>query len=125
MKQRTEERPDYEDVCLRQLRRFLACAESGRLALLLPEPAGLWLRLQGSHFHTSPELFLQPSGGTQFHFPSGKFILRAGRACLLPAGLPHNDYPFPAHASFQHMVILARSPREISVHLTLRLASQP
>jgi len=48
-----------------------------------PEPAGLWLRLQGSHFHTSPELFLQPSGGTQFHFPSGKFILRAGRACLL------------------------------------------
>jgi AraC-like DNA-binding protein len=118
--QKRAESPDPETYCLRQLRRFLACAETGRLALHLPKPAGLWLRIQGSHFHTSPELFLQPSGRTQFRFPSGKFLLRTGHVCLLPSGLPHEDCPCVPYAAFRHMVLVMRSPREISVHLTQR-----
>jgi AraC-like DNA-binding protein len=108
---------DHEAFCVQQIRRCLASAESGRLSIHLPKPVGLWLRLQGTHFHTSPELFFQPTGCTLFQFPSGKFLLRPGHVCLLPAGLPHGDDPFPAEAAFRHMVLMIRSPREVSVHL--------
>ena len=112
--------PDPGADCLRQLQHFLALAESGRLTLHLPRSAGLWLRLQGAHFHTSPELFLQPSGVTQFQLPSGKLFLRRQQACLLPAGLPHMDQPAASRQPFRHIVIIAQSPGEIRVHLTLR-----
>lgn len=114
---------DGEEYCLQQLRVYLARARSGRLTLHLPAPTGLWLRIPGSCFHAAPELFLQPSGGTQFRFPAGDFLLRAGQSCLLPAGLPHADGPVANPKPFRHMVVMIRSPREISVHLTLRHTS--
>ena len=110
---------DHAAYCRAQLRSFLARAERGTLVLRQPPADGLWLRQPKMHFHTFPELFLQPSGCTRFVFPSGGLLLRAGQTCLLPAGLPHRAFPAPPNARSRHMVLGVHSPREVSMHLTL------
>ena len=110
---------DPATYCRAQLRGFLARAERGTLVLRQPPADGLWLRQPKMHFHTFPELFLQPTGCTRFVFPSGGLLLRTGQACLLPAGLPHRAFPTLPTARSRHMVLGIHSPREVSLHLTL------
>jgi len=100
------------------LNRMLSSMKSGRLRLHLPAARGLWIPLPKAHFHIAPELFLQPEGRTQFTFPTERFALQTGDACLLPAGLPHRDTPSPVRGCFEHLVVAMHSPSEVWLHVT-------
>ena len=75
---------------LESLRRRLL---AGRLRIRIPGSVGLHRRRAGSHFHAIPELFFQTGGATDFDCPSGKFRLRTGEVCVMPAGVPHAETP--------------------------------
>jgi AraC-like DNA-binding protein len=71
----------------------------------------------GSFFHTSPMLFIQVEGSTDFIFSKGKLRLRKGHACVLPAGLPHIFQPASPGKENRQLVLTTRPPQEIALHL--------
>lgn len=94
-------------VCeLERLRRRL---EKSRTRLLIPDPVGLYTRRQASHFHTTPEFFLQTGGATDFECPSGSFRLRTGDICVMPAGVPHAETPIDLRTPYGVFVIMSHT----------------
>jgi AraC-like DNA-binding protein len=87
---------------LERLRKRFA---EGRARLFVPEPIGLHTRRHASHFHTTPEFFLQTGGATDFECPSGSFRLRTGDVCVIPAGVPHAETPIDLQTPYGVIVV--------------------
>lgn len=81
----------------------------GRTRLFIPEPIGLHTRRHASHFHTTPEFFLQTGGATDFECPSGSFRLRTGDVCVIPAGVPHAETPIDLRTPYGVLVFINHS----------------
>ena len=88
---------------LERLRKRFA---EGRTRLFVPEPIGLHTRRHTSHFHTTPEFFLQTGGATDFECPSGSFRLRTGDVCVIPAGVPHAETPIDLRTPYGVIVLM-------------------
>ena len=88
---------------LERLRKRFA---EGRARLFVPEPIGLYTRRHASHFHTTPEFFLQTGGATDFECPSGSFRLRIGDVCVMPAGVPHAETPIDLRTPYGMIVLM-------------------
>ena len=88
---------------LERLRKRIA-KSGGRL--FVPEPIGLHTRRHASHFHTTPEFFLQTGGATDFECPSGSFRLQTGDICVIPAGVPHAETPIDLRTPYGVIVLM-------------------
>ena len=88
---------------LERLRKRFA---EGRTRLFVPEPIGLHTRRHSSHFHTTPEFFLQTGGATDFECPSGSFRLQTGDVCVIPAGVPHAETPIDLRTPYGVIVLM-------------------
>ena len=88
---------------LERLRKRIA---KGGGRLFVPEPIGLHTRRHASHFHTTPEFFLQTGGATDFECPSGSFRLRTGDFCVIPAGVPHAETPIDVRTPYGVIVLM-------------------
>ena len=93
-----------------ELERLIKRFAEGRVRLLVPEPIGLHTRRHASHFHTTPEFFLQTGGATDFECPSGSFRLRTGDVCVMPAGVPHAETPVDLRTPYGVMVLINHAP---------------
>ena len=88
---------------LERLRKRIA---KGGGRLFIPEPIGLHTRRHASHFHTTPEFFLQTGGATDFECPSGLFRLQTGDICVIPAGVPHAETPIDLKTPYGVIVLM-------------------
>ena len=77
----------------KDLERVLASLRVGSLKIRIPQQVGLFQRRPRSFFHSTPELFIQTGGGTDFECPGDSFRLRSGEVCVMPSGLPHAETP--------------------------------
>jgi AraC-like DNA-binding protein len=88
---------------LERLRKRIA---KGGGRLFVPEPIGLHTRRHASHFHTTPEFFLQTGGATDFECPSRLFRLQTGDICVIPAGVPHAETPIDLKTPYGVIVLM-------------------
>lgn len=59
------------------------------------------------HCHTLPEIFIQTGGFTDFILPWTRFRLRAGRTCVIPAYVPHEERFHHDKTAFHYLVGMA------------------
>ena len=88
-----------------ELERLRKRFTEGGSRLFVPEPIGLHTRQHASHFHTTPEFFLQTGGATDFECPSGSFRLQTGDVCVIPAGVPHAEIPIDSRTPYGVIVV--------------------
>lgn len=81
-------------------------ALDGRLRVRIPGSVGLHRRRPGATFHPTPEFFLQTGGATDFDCPGGRFRLRQGEVCVMPAGVPHAETPVDLRTPYAVMVAM-------------------
>jgi hypothetical protein len=89
-----------------ELERLIKRFAEVRVRLFVPEPIGLHTRRHASHFHTTPEFFLQTGGATDFECPSGSFRLQTGDVCVIPAGVPHAETPLDLKTPYGVIVLM-------------------
>ncbi len=77
----------------------------GRQRPVIPLPTGLHRRRHGSHFHHTPEFFLQTGGATDFVCPGGSFRLQTDEICVMPAGVPHAETPIDRRTPYSVVVV--------------------
>lgn len=87
-----------------ELRRPLQALQAGRLRLRVPKPCDLFRRRPRSHFHSTPELFIQTGGATDFECPGEHFRLGTGELCAMPRGVPHAETPRDLRSPYRILV---------------------
>lgn len=109
-------------TALRQhLAEFVQRAMAGTLQIHQPHGAPV-TRGEG-HFHLAPELFLQTSGWTDFHFPHGNLSLGPGEALLMPPQLLHHEQVRADGAQpFANLVVYAEA-HALTCHLAQEIAA--
>lgn len=78
----------------------------GRVDVQIPKAIGLHRCRPGSHFHATPEFFLQTGGATNFVCPGGSFRLKTNQICIVPAGVPHAETPIDQRTPYSVLVIM-------------------
>ncbi|MFZ4775219.1 MAG: AraC family transcriptional regulator [Terrimicrobiaceae bacterium] len=81
----------------------------GTARIVIPEAIGLHRRRPGAHFHPTPEVFLQTGGASDFECPSGRFRLKTGDLCIIPAGVPHAEKPRDLRTKYGVIVLMKES----------------
>jgi len=116
--------PDLHRLFLRDLEKAVARISSGRARIVIPEAVGLHRRRPGAHFHPTPEFFLQTGGASDFECPSGKFRLKTGDLCIMPAGVPHAEKPLNLRTRYRLLVLMRHAEGFIALHGTSNRAEQ-
>ena len=88
------------------LERAIWCLQRGLQSWRVAEPTGLHRPLRDGHFHTTPELFLQTGGATDFECLGGRFRLATGELCVMPAGVPHAEVPVDLRTPYGVLVVM-------------------
>lgn len=86
--------------------RALWALKSGRLRIILPEKGELYRRRPRSHFHPTPELFIQTGGATDFECPGGNFRLETNQIAIIPRGVPHAETPVDLRTPYSILVCM-------------------
>ena len=102
MKKLTEQQAAYE----RDLELTLSRLRAGKIRIRVARSLGLHRRRPQSHFHPTPELFLQTGGATDFECPEERFKLRAGEIAVMPRGVPHAETPLDARKPYGIVVCM-------------------
>jgi len=89
---------------------------TGAALLHVPPLTGIMRHIPGMLLHAMPELFFQADGRNRIEFPGGHHVLRPGRACLVPRGLPHGETFHPARGKFR-MLVLVFAADHIDFHI--------
>jgi hypothetical protein len=92
----------YEADLTRLLSRFASRPPK----VVIPEMKALHRRSPGAHFHAFPEFFLQTGGASDFVCPSGKFRLKQGDICIMPAGVAHAESPVDLRSRYGILVLM-------------------
>jgi len=87
-----------------ELRAPLRALQTGRGVLQVPDSSDLFRRRPRSHFHSTPELFIQTGGATDFDCPGGRFRLGTGELCVMPRGVPHAETPRDLRSPYRILV---------------------
>lgn len=106
-RQATEYEHDLE-ATLRTLR-------AGKSRVCVPRLAGLHRRLPRSHFHPTPELFVQTGGATLFECPGDRFVLKQGEVMVMPRGVPHAETPLDRKTPYGVM-LCSYAPKGFGMH---------
>ena len=75
------------------VQRILQRLRNEKLRIHIPGKRELHRKRPNSHFHATPELFIQTGGATDFDCAGEKFRLNAGDVCVMPRGVPHAETP--------------------------------
>lgn len=94
--------PAYE----RDLEAALVRLRDGRAKVRVPRSVELHRRKPRSHFHPTPELFVQTGGATEFECPGGRFALGTGDLAVIPRGVPHAETPIDRRTPYGVLVCL-------------------
>jgi len=90
----------------RELEAALARLRAGRARVHVPRPVELHRRRPRSHFHPTPELFVQTGGATAFECPGGRFTLGTGELAVMPRGVPHAETPIDRRTPYGILVCM-------------------
>jgi len=116
--------PDTAHIYSEQLESAISRVASGSARIVVPESVGLHRRRPGAHFHPTPEFFLQTGGGSEFECPSGKFRLKTGDICLMPAGVPHAEKALDLKTPYRVLVLMRESEGFIALQGTTDTAGR-
>jgi len=105
----------FRETLENRLRRL----RKGDFRFHIPGPREKMRRNDGTHFHFSPELFLQLEGATEFIFPREKIRLAAGETLLVPRGMPHGEIAHDSEKDFLNVVVMF-PPDGVSIHDALK-----
>jgi AraC-like DNA-binding protein len=97
-------RLDPQEKFKQDLARVLRRLRAGRLRMHIAPEAGLWRPRPRSHFHPTPEFFVQTGGATEFECPGGKFRAGTGEVCVMPRGVPHAETPRDTRTAYGVLV---------------------
>ncbi len=89
-----------------KIRAYARALKLGRKGLIMPSPGQEYRRGREGPFHSSPEIFLQLSGYTDFSFPEEELRLDEGEILIVPARVPHMERVGGAKDAFRNIVIL-------------------
>ncbi|MDF3058401.1 MAG: AraC family transcriptional regulator [Rariglobus sp.] len=98
----SEQQAAYE----RDLETALARLRAGKARVRVPQAVELHRRRPRSHFHPTPELFVQTGGATEFECPGDRFTLRTGELAVMPRGVPHAEVPIDRRTPYGVLVCL-------------------
>jgi len=90
----------------RDLETALARLREGGMRVRVPKSVELHRRLPRSHFHATPELFVQTGGATEFECPGDRFTLGTGDIMVMPRGVPHAETPIDRKTPYGVLVCL-------------------
>ncbi|MFA6287358.1 MAG: helix-turn-helix domain-containing protein [Opitutaceae bacterium] len=119
----------------RDLKMALGRLREGRARIRVPRSVELHRKRPRSHFHPTPEFFVQTGGASTFECPGDQFTLGTGDVALIPRGVPHAETPIDRRTPYGIMVCMywgegftlhrgrATVEREIQGWGTERLAS--
>ena len=113
---RVNSKSDLRDFAIRLLTKWSAALNRDRIRVHLPRRIGLMRLIPNMPFHLRPELFLQISGATTFHFPEETRRVGPGEICLVSHGLPHREKVRPWRGPFYNIVI-SYLPDRFNLHL--------
>jgi AraC-like DNA-binding protein len=111
----TEE--SLRDFTRRTLHHWINEIDGGRIPIKIPRLRGTMRLLPDKVFHLHPELFLQLSGVTLFHFPEETLRVGPGEICVVPRGMPHSERVRAWRGPFANLVFMYA--REAFFHLAL------
>ena len=90
----------------RDLEAALARLRAGKTRVRVPDAVELHRRKPRSHFHPTPELFVQTGGATEFECPGNRFTLGTGEFAVIPRGVPHAETPIDRRTPYGVLVCL-------------------
>lgn len=99
----------------RDLEATLKRLRAGKSRVCVPRLTGLHRRLPRSHFHPTPELFVQTGGATIFECPGDRFTLRQGDVMVMPRGVPHAETPVDRKTPYGVM-LCSYAPKGFGLH---------
>ncbi len=95
-----------QELYRRQAERALRALRTGRLRVILPVKGELYRRRPRTHFHPTPELFIQTGGATDFECPGGNFRLGTNQIGIIPRGVPHAETPLDLKTPYSILVCM-------------------
>lgn len=119
----------------RDLTGALERLRAGKVKVRVPRAVELHRKRPRSHFHPTPEFFVQTGGASRFECPGEEFTLGTGELAVIPRGVPHAETPIDRRTNYGVMVCMhwgdgfalhrgrANAEREIQGWGTERLAS--
>ena len=77
----------------RDLTAALERLREGKVKVRVPKAVELHRKRPRSHFHPTPEFFVQTGGASRFECPGDVFTLGTGELAVIPRGVPHAETP--------------------------------
>lgn len=90
----------------RELEAVLKRLRAGKTVVHVARSVELHRKRPRSHFHPTPELFVQTGGATEFECPGERFTLGTGELALIPRGVPHAETPVDRETPYGIMVCM-------------------
>ncbi len=98
---------EFGSLCRQTLRLWVQRLSGGEARVHVAPLARRMCVIRDMSFHLKPELFLQISGRTIFHFPEQDVEVRAGDVCLIPSGVSHRETALASReGAFFNLVVL-------------------
>lgn len=112
----------FQDIFKHRIRELQSSQEMDMLKV--PSPGGEMKMLQGKHFHYLPEMFIQLGGVSEMNMPDESIRLMPGDICIVPSGVPHEEYVDATETPFSNLVVSFRH-KEVALHIAGESSSTP
>ena len=90
----------------RDLEAALVRLRAGKARVCVPQTVELHRKRPRSHFHPTPELFVQMGGATVFECPAETFTAATGDLVVMPRGVPHAETPVDRRTPYGVLVCI-------------------
>lgn len=107
---------DLQTLINDTISRHLIEARENRLRFRIPASVGSSRMTPTSHYHLTPELFLQISGVTRMALPNERMALYPGDVCLVPGTVPHTETAGRYRGEFLNLVLMFHQGDCLSIH---------
>jgi len=102
MRDNREQLEAYE----RDLGAALERLRNAKVRVRVPRAVELHRKRPRSHFHPTPEFFMQTGGATEFECPHDRFKLGEGEMVVMPRGVPHAETPIDRRTPYGVVVCM-------------------
>ncbi len=100
------ENPEQKAAHERDLEAALTRLRAGKARVRIAQAVELHRRRPRSHFHPTPEFFVQTGGATRFECPGETFTLLSGELAVIPRGVPHAETPLDRRTPYGVLVCM-------------------
>jgi AraC-like DNA-binding protein/mannose-6-phosphate isomerase-like protein (cupin superfamily) len=98
--------PEQQAAYGRDLEAALARLRAGKAKVRIPKSVELHRRRPRSHFHPTPEFFVQTGGASTFECPGEVVTLGTGDVLVIPRGVPHAETPLDRKTPYAVVVCM-------------------